>query len=135
MKISVNVDNGLFNLNGQQINLDHLGQNHTGYDTTKRQPEMMSFGKPITALVCVGSVVPLCVVPIFGRCVVLRCDGSREPAGGNPYANPLYAPQTWKHELGLKGVLEAYVGQKHVLFGTAGNSWRQGLCSETASFR
>lgn len=50
MKFSVNVDNGLFNLNGQQINLDHLGQNHTGYDTTKRQPGMMSFGKPITGL-------------------------------------------------------------------------------------
>lgn len=65
----------------------------------------------------------------------LRCDGSREPTGDNPYANPLYAPQTWKHELGLKGVLEAYVGQKHMLFGTAGNGWRQGLCSETASFR
>lgn len=34
-----------------------------------------------------------------------------------------------------KGVLEAYVGRKHVLFGAAGNGWRQGLCSATAAFR
>lgn len=77
MKCSVNVDNGLFILNGQGTNVGHLGQNHTSYNTTKRQLEMRLFGGPIAALVSVGSAVPLCVVTIFGKCAVLRCDGSR----------------------------------------------------------
>lgn len=59
------------------------------YNTTKQQLEMRLFGGPVVALVSVGSAVPLCIVTIFGKCLVVRCDGSREPTGGSPYANPL----------------------------------------------